>query len=83
MDTTSFDFEKPIADLNQEIEKVKQIAEKTKVKKRSKFGTLASISAALLSIGFIAQFDINNVSKINENLIEKGGEFVGQLNKRN
>ena len=31
MDTTSFDFEKPIADLNQEIEKVKQIAEKTKV----------------------------------------------------
>ena len=31
MDTTSFDFEKPIADLNQELEKVKQIAEKTKV----------------------------------------------------
>ena len=31
MDTTSFDFEKPIADLNQKIEKVKQIAEKTKV----------------------------------------------------
>ncbi|MFM6954442.1 MAG: acetyl-CoA carboxylase carboxyltransferase subunit alpha [Sphingobacteriaceae bacterium] len=31
MDTTSFDFEKPIADLNQQIEKVKQIAEKTKV----------------------------------------------------
>ena len=31
MDTTSFDFEKPIADLNQEIEKVKQIADKTKV----------------------------------------------------
>ena len=31
MNTTSFDFEKPIADLNQEIEKVKQIAEKTKV----------------------------------------------------
>ena len=28
---TSFDFEKPIADLQQQIEKVKQIAEKTKV----------------------------------------------------
>ncbi|RZK45533.1 MAG: acetyl-CoA carboxylase carboxyl transferase subunit alpha, partial [Pedobacter sp.] len=28
---TSFDFEKPIADLVQQIEKVKQVAEKTKV----------------------------------------------------
>ncbi|RYD69630.1 MAG: acetyl-CoA carboxylase carboxyl transferase subunit alpha, partial [Sphingobacteriales bacterium] len=28
---TSFDFEKPIADLVQQIEKVKQVADKTKV----------------------------------------------------
>ncbi|RRN76588.1 acetyl-CoA carboxylase carboxyl transferase subunit alpha, partial [Pseudoxanthomonas sp. SGD-10] len=28
---TSFDFEKPIADLLQQVEKVKQVAEKTKV----------------------------------------------------
>ncbi len=28
---TSFDFEKPIADLQQQVEKVKQVAEKTKV----------------------------------------------------
>jgi acetyl-CoA carboxylase carboxyl transferase subunit alpha len=28
---TSFDFEKPLADLMQQIEKVKQVADKTKV----------------------------------------------------
>ena len=44
------------------------VAEKPKEKKRIKFGTLASISAAVLSIGFIAQIAINNVSGINENL---------------
>ena len=44
------------------------VAEKPKEKKRMKFGTLASISAAVLSIGFIAQIAINNVSGINENL---------------
>jgi acetyl-CoA carboxylase carboxyl transferase subunit alpha len=42
MDTTSFDFEKPIADLNQEIEKVKQIAEKTKVNMSDKVKELES-----------------------------------------
>ena len=44
------------------------VAENPKEKKRIKFGTLASISAAVLSIGFIAQIAINNVSGINENL---------------
>ncbi len=42
MDTTSFDFEKPIADLNQEIEKVKQISEKTKVNMSDKVKELES-----------------------------------------
>ncbi len=42
-------------------------AGKPKEKKRMKFGTLASISAAVLSIGFIAQIAINNLSGINEN----------------
>ena len=44
------------------------VAEKPKEKKRMKFGTLASISVAVLSIGFIAQIAINNVSGMNENL---------------
>ena len=44
------------------------VAEKPKEKKRMKFGTLASVSAAVLSIGFIAQIAINNVSGMNENL---------------
>ncbi len=44
------------------------VGEKPKEKKRMKFGTLASISVAVLSIGFIAQIAINNVSGINENL---------------
>jgi transcriptional regulator with XRE-family HTH domain len=44
------------------------VAEKPKEKKRMKFGTLASISAAVLTIGFIAQIAINNVSGMNENL---------------
>ena len=29
--STSFDFEKPISDLQQQIEKIKQVAEKTKI----------------------------------------------------
>jgi cytoskeletal protein RodZ len=41
------------------------VANKPKEKKRMKFGTLASISAAVLSIGFVAQIAINNVSAIN------------------
>ena len=41
------------------------VADKPKEKKRMKFRTLASISAAVLSIGFVAQVAINNVSKIN------------------
>lgn len=41
------------------------VADKPKEKKRMKFGTLASISAAVLSIGFVAQIAINNVSAIN------------------
>ena len=38
------------------------VADKPKEKKRMKFRTLASISAAVLSIGFVAQVAINNVS---------------------
>ena len=41
------------------------VAAKTKEKKRMKFRTLASISAAVLSIGFVAQIAVSNVSKIN------------------
>jgi cytoskeletal protein RodZ len=44
------------------------VADKPKEKKRMKFGTLASISAAVLSIGFVAQIAINNVSAINSDL---------------
>ena len=40
------------------------VADKPKEKKRMKFGTLASISAAVLSIGFVAQIAINNVSAV-------------------
>ena len=40
------------------------VADKPKEKKRIKFRTLASISAAVLSIGFVAQVAINNVSNI-------------------
>ena len=41
---TSFDFEKPIADLQHQIEKVKQVAEKTKVDMSA---TLAELDAKL------------------------------------
>ena len=40
------------------------VADKPKEKKRMKFKTLASISAAVLSNGFVAQVAINNVSNI-------------------
>ncbi len=40
------------------------VADKPKEKKRIKFRTLASILAAVLSIGFVAQVAINNVSNI-------------------
>jgi cytoskeletal protein RodZ len=43
------------------------VADKPKEKKRIKFRTLASISAAVLSIGFVAQVAINNVSNIDVN----------------
>ena len=42
------------------------VADKPKEKRRMKFGTLASISATVLSIGFIAQVAINNVSSISD-----------------
>lgn len=45
------------------------VADKPKEKKRMKFGTLASISAAVLSIGFVAQIAINNVSAINSEVL--------------
>ena len=41
------------------------VADKPKEKKRMKFRTLASISAAVLSIGFVAQIAVSNVNKIN------------------
>ena len=42
------------------------VADKPKEKKRMKFGTLATISATALSIGFIAQIAINNVASISD-----------------
>ena len=42
----------------------KNVADKPREKKRIKFRTLASISAAVLSIGFVAQVAISNVSNI-------------------
>jgi cytoskeletal protein RodZ len=44
------------------------VADKPKEKKRMRFGTLASISAAVLSIGFVAQIAINNVSAVSESI---------------
>ena len=44
------------------------VAGKPKEKKRMRFGTLASISAAALSIGFVAQIAINNVSAVSESV---------------
>lgn len=44
------------------------VADKPKEKKRMRFGTLASISAATLSIGFVAQIAINNVSAVSESI---------------
>ena len=41
------------------------VADKPKEKKRMKFRTLASISAAVLSIGFVAQIAVSNFNKIN------------------
>ncbi len=45
------------------------VTDKPKEKKRMKFGTLASISAAALSIGFVAQIAINNVSAVNSEVM--------------
>ena len=44
------------------------VADKPKEKKRMKFGTLATISATALSIGFIAQIAINNVASISDDV---------------
>ena len=44
------------------------VADKPKEKKRMRFGTLASLSAAALSIGFVAQIAINNVSAVSESI---------------
>lgn len=62
------------------------VADKPKEKKRMKFGTLASISATALSIGFIAQVAINNVSSISDGVtavsVKKPGaqESTSQIN---
>ncbi|NCV73552.1 MAG: helix-turn-helix domain-containing protein [Actinobacteria bacterium] len=45
------------------------VADKKKEKKKLRFGTLASISAAVLGIGFVAQIAINNVSTMNESIV--------------
>jgi hypothetical protein len=42
------------------------VTDKPKEKKRMKFGTLATISATALSVGFIAQVAINNVASISD-----------------
>lgn len=44
------------------------VADKQKEKKKMKFGTLASISAAVLSIGFVAQIAVNNVSAVSDGI---------------
>ena len=49
MDSTSFDFEKPIADLIEQREKVKQVAEKSKV----------DVSATLKEINHKIEKNIN------------------------
>jgi cytoskeleton protein RodZ len=41
------------------------VADKPKEKKRMNFRTLATISASVLSIGFVAQIAVSNVSEIN------------------
>ncbi|MEY4678332.1 MAG: hypothetical protein RI992_1047, partial [Actinomycetota bacterium] len=50
------------------------VADKKKEKKKMRFGTLASISAAALSIGFVAQIAINNVSAVNDSLVVSSSE---------
>lgn len=45
------------------------VADKKKEKKKLRFGTLASISSAVLGIGFVAQIAINNVSTVNESIV--------------
>lgn len=50
------------------------VADKKKEKKKLKFGTLASISAAVLGIGFVAQIAINNVSTVNESIVSSISE---------
>jgi hypothetical protein len=50
------------------------VADKIKEKKKMRFGTLASISAAALSIGFVAQIAISNVSAINDSLVTSTSE---------
>jgi cytoskeletal protein RodZ len=50
------------------------VADKIKEKKKMRFGTLASISAAVLSIGFVAQIAISNVSAINDSLVTSTSE---------
>jgi cytoskeletal protein RodZ len=44
------------------------VADKQKEKKKMKFGTLASISAAVLSIGFVAQIAVNNISTVSDGI---------------
>ena len=57
------------------------VADKKKEKKKLKFGTLASISAAVLGIGFVAQIAINNVSTVNESIVSSISEKSTTQNK--
>lgn len=57
------------------------VADKKKEKKKLKFGTLASISAAVLGIGFVAQIAINNVSTVNESIVSNISQKPTAQNK--
>lgn len=57
------------------------VADKKKEKKKLRFGTLASISAAVLGIGFVAQIAVNNVSTMNESIVSNISKKPSTQNK--
>lgn len=55
------------------------VASKSKVKKKLKFRTLASISVITLSLGFVAQIAINNATNLNNSItasIQKESQII-------
>ena len=59
------------------------VADKKKERKKIRFGTLASISAATLTIGFVAQIAISNVSAVNESLIAPASDSSATQENQN